>query len=105
MLQIETQSNQNIPKCFCDSCGHEITDAAAAAVVFDNFSKNGTRCTPLYVHKNFVYGDCLSQAETKIKLAGASPGWEELRTYLAHTIANVGMDADAVEKILRQPSI
>jgi len=103
MLQIETQSNWNAPKCFCDSCDREINEAKSAAVVFANFTQNGTRSTPLYVHKDFVHGDCLSQAESKVKKSGASPGWEELSTFLAHAIANVGMKAEDIRKTLDRP--
>lgn len=103
MLQIETKSNRNAPKFFCNSCGREITDAKNAAVIYANFADTGSKATPLFVHKNFVHGDCMTQAEQQLKAQGQSVGWEELTTLLAHLIANVGMDADAVRAILAHP--
>ena len=103
MLQIETESNWNAPKIFCDICDRQITEAKSAAVVFANFNETRTRAAPLYVHKNFVHGDCLSRAEDQIKASGATSGWEELTTFLAHAIANVGMNATDVGKTLDRP--
>lgn len=45
----------------------------------------------------------MTQAEQQLKAQGQSVGWEELTTLLAHLIANVGMDADAVRAILAHP--
>ena len=103
MLQVETESNWNASKFFCDICDRQIADAKSAAVVFTNFNETGNRAAPLYVHKNFVHGDCLSRAEDQVKASGATPGWEELNTFLAHAIANVGMNAADVGKIMDRP--
>lgn len=92
-----------VPKYFCDSCDRQITEAKTAAVVYPNFTQSGSRFVPLYVHKNFVHGDCLVQAQARVKAAGARPGWEELSTFLAQAIGNAGMDAVDVDKILDRP--
>ncbi len=104
MLQIETQANWNCPKFFCASCRREIASATSAVAVFPNFAEFGSRFAPLFVHKNFVHGDCMALAEHQLKEQGHVPGWEEMTTLLAHAIANVGMDSDSIRDVLCRPN-
>ena len=89
------------PKIICDSCGEEITDVKTAGVVFPNSMDDSQRTSAAYVHKNFVKGNCMSQAEERICANGGSPGWAELGQMLADLISNAGMTATDVRKRLK----
>jgi hypothetical protein len=100
MIELVSMDGLTCPKLFCDSCGEEITDAKQAAVVFSNFMDNTHRTVATYVHKDFVKGDCMAQAEASIRAKGEQSGWEELGEHLAYLISNVGMSLADIEKKL-----
>lgn len=100
MIELVVIDGLTCPKVFCDSCGEEIQDAKQAAIVFKNFMNNGQRTNVTYVHKDFVKGNCLSQAEASIRAQGGQPGWEELGTHLADLLSNVGIDSQDIKRRL-----
>lgn len=100
MIELVSIDGLTCPKLFCDSCGEEITNAKQAAVVFRNFMNNTQRTGVAYVHKDFVKGNCMSQAEASIRANGEQSGWGELGEHLAYLISNVGMSHADIEKKL-----
>lgn len=100
MIELIIIDGLTCPVIYCDSCGERITDVQQAAAVFRNMVPEDERTGVTYVHKDFVKGDCLSQAEASIRSSGGTPGWEELGTHLAYLISNVGMSDNDVERIL-----
>lgn len=88
MIRITMQDGINIPRIHCDSCGAPIEEARHAAAVFRNFMQQGEDSEVEMVHKNYASPGCLRQAEEKIRSAGGTPGWEELREHLALVMGN-----------------
>ena len=100
MIGLISVNGQTVPKIFCDSCGEEITNAKQAAVVFNNFMPENQKTGVLYVHKDFVKGDCMTKAEGAIRSKGEQSGWSELGEHLAYLVNNVGMTPNDIEKKL-----
>lgn len=100
MIELVSIDGLTVPKIFCGTCGEEISNAKHAAVVFSNFMGNTERTGVTYVHKNFVVGSCMTQAEELIRAKGEQPGWAELSEHLAYLISNVGMGPTDIEKKL-----
>ncbi len=94
MIQIHMIDGRNCPMPMCDVCGERIEDAGKAAVVFQNFTPNGSRLGVRFVHKGSIDGrTCHDKAEAEISTAGGKPGWEELKMFLANLAFNVGFPA------------
>ncbi len=91
MIKLVSIDGLTVPKIFCGSCGEEISNAKQAAVVFSNFMENSQSTDEVYVHKNFVMGNCMTKAEEPIRSKGEQPGWPELSEHLAYLVSNVGM--------------
>jgi len=97
MIELVSIDGLTVPKIFCDSCGEEISNAKQAAVVFSNFKGNTQKVDVAYVHKNFVKGNCMTEAEESIRSKGEQPGWSELSEHLAYLVSNVGMSPKDIE--------
>lgn len=98
MIQLHWINGQAVPKITCASCGEVIINAKQAGIVFRNFMNNGEITNVLYVHKNFVKGDCMAKAESMIRSGGGEPGWHELSEHLAFLIDNVDLTAKDIER-------
>src|SRR5262249_8429941 len=103
MFELHSINGKTVPKIICDSCGKEISNAKAAAIVFKNFMEPDEKTTGLFVHKDFVGGNCLSVAEAKIRSQGARSGWLELSQHLAYVVSNVGLTAEDIKDRLNSP--
>ena len=99
MIEIHNEGGRNCPMMVCDMCGERLVNARAAAVVFENFTTPGAKVSVLHVHKGNIDGHtCHAEAEAMIAAKGASPGWQEMATFLVDMMSNVGFSpADAVE--------
>ena len=71
MFELYSISGKTVPKIICDSCGKEVSNAKAAAIVFKIFMGPDEKTTGLFVHKDFVGSNCLSTAEAKVRTQGA----------------------------------
>lgn len=100
MIKLVSIDGQTVPKIFCDSCGEEISNAKQAVIVFRIFMENSQSMDGVYVHKNFVMGNCMTKAEELIHSKGEQHGWAELSEHLAYLVSNVGMTPKDIEKKL-----
>ena len=97
MIEIQMVGDISAPMLFCDVCGDRIAEAGKAAVVFDNFRKDGERAKTLHVHKGNIDGKtCHHEADLIIRSGGGTPGWQELKRHLADLAHNVGFPAAAM---------
>lgn len=91
MIEIQMIGDISAPMLFCDVCGERIEAAGKAAVVYDNFRKDGERAKTLHVHKGSIDGKtCHEEADKLIRSGGGTPGWQELKRHLcdlAHNLA------------------
>jgi hypothetical protein len=103
MIEYQVNGARNAPMLSCDLCGELIREAGKAAVVFDNYRKDGELAKVLYVHKGKIEGKtCHEEADSMITASGGKPGWQELKTHLCHLLHNVGFPAaDAAEYEIR----
>lgn len=103
MIEIQLVGDINAPMLFCDVCGDRIEDAGKAAVVFDNFRKDGERAKTLHVHKGIIDGKtCHHEADLIIRSGGGTPGWQELKRHLVDLAHNVGFPASAMVEYDKQ---
>lgn len=103
MLQIISDKSFNTPRLVCACCKELIDNAGRAAVVHRNWLKDGERTDVFIVHKNLDGKQCLAWAEEQVKSQGGDSGWNELRTFLAHLVANSGMTANDIAGVLERP--
>lgn len=91
MIEITMIEGLTCPLVYCDTCGHVIRKAAEAGVVLDNGMDEGQRFEPIYVHKDFVNGGCMTFQEKLLTSQGKEHGWVELQTYFKHLLDNTKM--------------
>lgn len=105
MFEIHTIDGNNCPVLVCDLCGERLTDAGKAAVVFDNFVSSNSKITAFHVHKGPIDGKtCHAEADTLIRAAGGTPGWQEMQRALTDLVANSGFPAEKMAKYDKRAS-
>jgi hypothetical protein len=94
----------NCPVLVCDLCGERLVDAGKAAVVFNNFAANNSKIKAFHVHKGTIDGKtCHQEADTLIRAAGGTPGWQEMKRSLTDLVANSDFPADKMAEYAKRP--
>jgi len=105
MFEIHKIDGRNCPMITCDICGERLTEAGKAAVVFNNGAGNGAKLRTLQVHKGRIDGrTCHEEADNRFRAEGGMPGWEEMKTFLADAVHNIGFPPEELAEYDRRRS-
>lgn len=103
MIEIHFIDGRSCPMIVCDMCRERLLEAGKAAAVFTNFGEPGGKVRSLHVHKGRIDGHtCHEEADALIRKDGGTPGWQEMKSFLADLVHNSGFPAEELANYVKR---